>query len=184
MTENRRIFWNVIATYGRSLYGLVLGLLCGRWALMALGETDYGLNGLVGGLAVFIAFFNNVLAGANARFYAFSIGAAKVAEDRKSALEECRRWSTGCAQAHGIPAYLYGFAHPLPGDEWGANSFHSSELWYVMGTLGRCWRPMQQEDYDLSEEMVCAWTNFMKTGEPSGDWRPYTQEDPYVKIFR
>ena len=99
-------------------------------------------------------------------------------------LEECRRWSTGCAQAHGIPAYLYGFAHPLPGDEWGANSFHSSELWYVMGTLGRCWRPMQQEDYDLSEEMVCAWTNFMKTGEPSGDWRPYTQEDPYVKIFR
>ena len=99
-------------------------------------------------------------------------------------LEECRRWSTGCAQAHGIPAYLYGFAHPLPGDEWGANSFHSSELWYVMGTLGRCWRPMQQDDYDLSEEMVTAWTDFMKTGKPSGDWRPYTQQDPYVKIFR
>ena len=99
-------------------------------------------------------------------------------------LEECRRWSTGCAQAHGIPAYLYGFAHPLPGDEWGANSFHSSELWYVMGTLDRCWRPMQQDDYDLSEEMVTAWTDFMKTGKPSGDWRPYTQQDPYVKIFR
>ena len=29
MTENRRVFLNVIATYGRSLYGLALGLLCG-----------------------------------------------------------------------------------------------------------------------------------------------------------
>ena len=57
MTENRRIFLNVIATYGRSIYGLILGLLCGRWALMALGEIDYGLYGLVGGLTVFIAFF-------------------------------------------------------------------------------------------------------------------------------
>lgn len=114
MTENRRIFWNVIATYGRSLYGLVLGLLCGRWALMALGETDYGLNGLVGGLAVFIAFFNNVLAGANARFYAFSIGAAKVAEDRESALEECRRWFNIALFVHTIvPVVLIVVGYPL-----------------------------------------------------------------------
>ena len=27
-----------VATYGRSLYALVIGLFCGRWALMALGE--------------------------------------------------------------------------------------------------------------------------------------------------
>ena len=43
MTANRRIFLNIIATYGRSLYALVIGLFCGRWSLMALGEVDYGL---------------------------------------------------------------------------------------------------------------------------------------------
>ena len=50
MTANRRIFLNIIATYGRSLYALVIGLICGRWTLMALDEVDYGLMGVVGGL--------------------------------------------------------------------------------------------------------------------------------------
>ncbi len=99
-------------------------------------------------------------------------------------LEECIRWSVVCDKTHHLPAYIYGFAHPLPGDEWGAHSFHSSELWYMMGTLGRCWRPMGPEDYELSEEMVTAWTDFMKTGRPSGVWEPYTEQNPYIKVFR
>ena len=44
MTQNRRIFLNIVATYGRSLYSLAIGLFCGRWTLMALGETDYDLQ--------------------------------------------------------------------------------------------------------------------------------------------
>ena len=40
MTPNRRIFLNIVATYGRSLYALVIGLLCGRWMLMAVGEVE------------------------------------------------------------------------------------------------------------------------------------------------
>ena len=43
MTANRRIFLNIVATYGRSLYALVIGLFCGRWALMTHGEADRGL---------------------------------------------------------------------------------------------------------------------------------------------
>ena len=54
MSPNRRIFLNIIATYGRSLYALVIGLFCGRWTLMALGEVDYGLMGVVGGLMAFV----------------------------------------------------------------------------------------------------------------------------------
>ena len=50
MTANRRIALNIIATYGRLLYALVIGLFCGRWTLMALGEVYYGLMGVVGGL--------------------------------------------------------------------------------------------------------------------------------------
>ena len=35
MSPNRRIFLNIIATYGRSLYALVIALFCGRWMVMA-----------------------------------------------------------------------------------------------------------------------------------------------------
>ena len=34
MTPNRRIFLNIVATYGRSLYALVIGLGCGWGMLM------------------------------------------------------------------------------------------------------------------------------------------------------
>lgn len=114
MTENRRIFLNIIATYGRSLYTLCLGLLCGRWALMALGELDYGLNGLVGGLAIFISFVNTVLASASARFYAFSIGAARIAKDKSEALEECRRWFNTAFSIHlVVPLALICVGYPI-----------------------------------------------------------------------
>lgn len=56
MSPNRRIFLNIVATYGRSLYALVLGLFTARWALKALGQVDYGLWGLVGGLVGFVSF--------------------------------------------------------------------------------------------------------------------------------
>ena len=36
MSPNRRIFLNIVATYGRSLYALVIGLFCGRWTLRTL----------------------------------------------------------------------------------------------------------------------------------------------------
>ena len=55
MSPNRRIVLNIVATYGRSVYALVLGLLTARWALSALGEVDFGLMGLVGGLTGFIS---------------------------------------------------------------------------------------------------------------------------------
>ena len=73
--------------------------------------------------------------------------------------------------------YLYYFARQLPGDQLGA--FHSSELWYVFGTLGRCWRPMGTVDKELSEIMVSYWSSFAKTGNPNGDglpeWTPFSE---------
>ena len=50
--------------------------------------------------------------------------------------------------ALGVPAYDYYFTRDLPGD--GAGAFHSSELWYVFGTIDACWRPMTAEDRALS----------------------------------
>ena len=50
MSPNRRILLNIVATYGRSLYALVCGLFISRWVLAALGKTDFGLYGVVGGM--------------------------------------------------------------------------------------------------------------------------------------
>ncbi len=99
-------------------------------------------------------------------------------------LEECISWCQKQEEL-GRRAYAYHFARRLPGDDWGA--FHSSELWYTFGTLSRCWRPMEHHDYEISEEMVTCWTNFMKTANPGGEgaggfW-PCTREDPFVKVF-
>jgi len=48
---------------------------------MTLGEVDYGLMGVVGGLTAFIGFFFGILSGAVGRFYAFALGRASVAND-------------------------------------------------------------------------------------------------------
>lgn len=42
---------------------------------MALGEADYGLVGVIGGLTAFITFFNNLLGWALGRFYAVVVDA-------------------------------------------------------------------------------------------------------------
>lgn len=63
-----------------------------------------------------------------------------------------------------LPVYVYYFVHDLPGNNEGA--FHSAELWYVFGTLNRSWRPMTDEDRNLSSEMIDCWASFMKCGNP------------------
>ena len=51
MSPNRRIFLNIVATYGWSLYALVCGLFINRWVL-AVGKSEFGLYGVVGGMTV------------------------------------------------------------------------------------------------------------------------------------
>ena len=63
------------------------------------------------------------------------------------------------------PGYTWFFDRMLPGDDNGA--WHSSDLWYWFGTLPNCWRPMEQKDYDLSEQMVSYLCNFAKNGNPN-----------------
>ena len=62
-------------------------------------------------------------------------------------------------------SYTWLFDRQLPGDDKGA--WHSSDLWYWFGTLENCWRPMEQKDYDLSDQMTDYLCNFVKTGDPN-----------------
>ncbi|MBD5394542.1 MAG: carboxylesterase family protein [Lachnospiraceae bacterium] len=87
------------------------------------------------------------------------------------------------------PVYIAYFDRKLPGDERGA--FHTSELWYLFGTLGRNWRTrkhyMTGADYELSELMCRYWTNFMKTGNPNEEglpnWNPFSKEEHVYQYF-
>ena len=113
LTENRRIFWNIVFTYGRSLLSIGGSLFISRWVLMALGQVDFGLFSVIGGLVVFIQFFNNVLAGATARFYAFSIGSAKIGTATHG-LEECRKWFNTALTIHSLlPLVLIMIGYPI-----------------------------------------------------------------------
>lgn len=97
----------------------------------------------------------------------------------------CIDWSLKNEILGRKPAYVYYFTHNLPGDDYGA--FHSSELWYMFGTLARCWRPMTAADYELSARMLDYWCNFIKTGNPNGSglpqWQPCTSLDSHVHIL-
>ena len=89
---------------------------------MALGDVDYGLYGLVGGMTAFIAFFNGVLASAIGRFYAVSVGAARTATDKEAALRECRAWFNTAVSIHAIvPIVLIMVGYPI--GVWAIESF-------------------------------------------------------------
>ena len=95
----------------------------------------------------------------------------------------------------GGKAYAYQFARPLPDDgnhpevtQRLRGAFHSSDLWFVFKSLKHCWRPWTQGDWDLSEKMLTAWSNFAKYGDPNGpdggEWKPFTNDNQQFMIFK
>lgn len=114
MSPHKRIILNIAATYGRTVFGVLCGIFSTRWVLMALGKEDFGLYGLVGGLVVFISFFNTYFSGALSRFYAYAIGQAKGVHNTDNALEECRKWfSIGVAVLTLVPLLLVLIGYPI-----------------------------------------------------------------------
>lgn len=98
-------------------------------------------------------------------------------------------------EAAGNKCWAYEFARPLPDD--GSHpeipnkltgAFHSSDLWFVFKSLQHCWRNWTQGDWDLSEKMLTAWTNFAKYGDPNGpdggEWAPYTKDNQKFMVFK
>lgn len=81
-------------------------------------------------------------------------------------------------------AYVWHFGRMLPGDDKGA--WHSSDLWYWFGTLNNCWRPMNEKDFSLSDEMTSYLFNFASNGNPNGnnlpEWKKCT-DSKTVMLF-
>ena len=72
------------------------------------------------------------------------------------------------------PAYEYELDHAIPGQE-GQGAVHSSDLPYVFGyfpTSGNISGKFGEIDKKLAELMQSYWTNFARTGDPSGSGLP------------
>jgi len=92
---------------------------------------------------------------------------------------------TSVNKLHRKPAWYFRFTRRLPGDDAGA--FHSAELWYTMGTLRHCWRPMEEKDYALSNALLSALCCFAENGYPKSpaipEWRPMSRPSgPYLEF--
>lgn len=108
MTDRRRIALNLFATYGRQAVALLCSFFTTRWVLIALGTESYGLYGLIGGLSILLSIVGTELNCTLARFYAISLGKAKIAGRHQEGLQDCRRHFTIGVGIHVSLAVLLG----------------------------------------------------------------------------
>jgi Na+-driven multidrug efflux pump len=74
MERGNKVVYNTGVLYLRLILGLVIGLLTTRFVLEALGETDYGIYMLVGGVVAMLGILNSNMANTSMRFMAHSLG--------------------------------------------------------------------------------------------------------------
>ena len=91
-----------------------------------------------------------------------------------------RKWG----KHRGDGTFVYLFDRMLPGDKCGA--WHSADLWYWFGTLNKCWRPMEEWDYSVSDQMTTYLCNFAKNGNPNEQnvptWEPISKNGQVLII--
>lgn len=78
--NNRRIAKNTMLLYFRMLLIMGVSLFTVRIVLNTLGEVDYGLYNVVGGLVIMFSFLSNTMAGASQRFFAFELGCNNITQ--------------------------------------------------------------------------------------------------------
>ena len=74
MSDNKRIAKNTIFLYIRMFLIMSVSLYTSRIVLRVLGEDDFGLYNVVGGIVMMFTFLNGALAGATSRFITYEIG--------------------------------------------------------------------------------------------------------------
>ena len=72
--NNKRIAKNTLMLYFRMILLMLISLYTSRVVLATLGETDYGLYSVVGGVVMMLAFLNGAMAGGTQRFLNTEMG--------------------------------------------------------------------------------------------------------------
>lgn len=113
LTKSSRIMLNTLASYGRSVFALFVGVFSSRWLLHGLGKEDLGLSCVVGSLIGAIVIFETVMQVAVARFYAFAIGKASVMTPDQGKDEVCRWFNVVFFIHLMLPVLIVVFGYPL-----------------------------------------------------------------------
>jgi len=113
MTKSRRILLNTLATYGRAVFAMFVGVFSSRWLLMGLGAEDLGLQCVVGSMIGAIVIFETVMLAAVSRFYAFAIGMAQTMSFEDGQDEICRWFNVVFLIHLGLPLLIVIFGYPL-----------------------------------------------------------------------
>lgn len=72
--DNSRIAKNTLLLYFRTFITIVVALYTSRVVLSTLGEVDYGVYNIVGGVVILFSFIQNAMATATQRFLNFEMG--------------------------------------------------------------------------------------------------------------
>lgn len=75
MTNSQRIIVNTAAQYTRTIINVCLSLYSTRLILAALGQSDYGIYSVVGGVVAMLSFVTNALVSTTQRYLSFYHGA-------------------------------------------------------------------------------------------------------------
>ncbi len=99
-----------------------------------------------------------------------------------------RTWASIHNQHNAKAAYVYHFDRRPPGRNSAYyGSWHSSELYYVFGTLDSTDRPWEATDRHLSDVMTSCWASFAARGDPNcpglPEWPAYdAQRDVVMEL--
>lgn len=96
--NNNRIFKNTLFLYIRLLLTIIVGLYASRMILKILGVTDFGIYNVVGGVVVFMGYFNDVMSQGTTRYLTFSLG--------KGDRLELKKIFTACFSIHFVLAVI------------------------------------------------------------------------------
>jgi len=81
--NNKRIAKNTVLLYLRMFVTMGVSLFTSRVVLQTLGETDFGIYNIVGGIVVLFSFFNNAMSASTQRFLSYEIGKNDFVEVKK-----------------------------------------------------------------------------------------------------
>lgn len=74
MTSQQRIVTNTVAQYTRTIINVCLSLYSTRLILLSLGQTDYGIYSVVGGVVAMLSFMTNALVTTTQRYLSYYHG--------------------------------------------------------------------------------------------------------------
>ncbi|WP_304322103.1 lipopolysaccharide biosynthesis protein [Phocaeicola plebeius] len=83
-TNGKRIAKNTLMLYVRMLISMVVGLFTSRIIINTLGEIDFGLCNVVGGIVVMFGFINTAMANATSRHLTYALGIADKIQLKKT----------------------------------------------------------------------------------------------------